>query len=69
MKLFRYSNQVNVVYSNGVSDRITPALLDSLIKTRRVDQFERSDGWVDIGVDPIRGMGGDGYEGIDRRLS
>ncbi len=69
MKLFRYSNQVNVVYSNGMSDRITPALLDALIKSRRVNQFERSDGWVDIGIDPIRGMGGGEYDGVDRRLS
>lgn len=68
MKLFRYSNRINVVYSNGVSDRITPALLDTLIRTRRIEQFERSEGWVDIGIDPIRGMGGSGYDGSDRRL-
>ncbi len=69
MKLFRYSNQVNVVFSNGVSDRVTPALLDSLIHTRRVHQFEREEGWVKVGIDPIRGMGGQEYDGFDRRLN
>ena len=69
MGTFRYSNKIKVVYDNGVSDQISPSLLDSLITSRRVEQFERSEGWAEIGIDPIRGMGGARYGGDDRRLS
>lgn len=69
MGTFRYSNKIQVVYDNGMSDQISPSLLDSLIKSRRVEQFQRSDGWAEIGIDPIRGMGGERYAGDDRRLS
>ena len=69
MGTFRYSNKIKVVYDNGVSDQISPSLLDSLITSRRVEQFERSEGWAEIGIDPIRGMGGSRYGGDDRRLS
>ena len=69
MGRFRYDNKITVVFTNGVTDRITPALLDSLIRSRRIDQFEREDGWVEVGIDPLRGMGGPKYEGVDRRLN
>ncbi|MBE9485582.1 MAG: hypothetical protein IMY82_00250 [Chloroflexi bacterium] len=68
MAFFRRSTKINVVYKNGVKDRISPALLDTLIDSRQVDQFERSDGWAKVGLDPIRGMGGIDYEGSERRL-
>ena len=69
MGYFRDRKKINVVYDNGVNDQIDPAQLDSLIAARRVDQFERSDGWAEIGVDAIRDMGGPRYAGSDRRLS
>ena len=69
MGYFRDSNKIKVVLANGVTDLISPDLLDSLIASRRVDQFERSDGWAEIGIDVIRGMGGPSYDGCDRRLS
>jgi len=69
MAFFRRSTKINVVYKNGVKDRISPSLLGTLIDSRQIDQFERSDGWAKVGLDPIRGTGGVGYEGADRRLN
>jgi hypothetical protein len=69
MGFFRRSTKVNVVYKNGVKDRISPALLSTLIDSRQIDQFERVDGWIRVGIDPVRGMGGVSYDGSDRRLN
>ncbi|HEY5673681.1 MAG TPA: hypothetical protein VIR78_08250 [Malonomonas sp.] len=69
MGFFRRSTKINVVYRNGVKDRISPALLTTLIDSRQIDQFERVDGWIRVGIDPIRGMGGVSYEGSERRVS
>lgn len=66
---YRHLHRINVVYTNGVTDRISPSLLDTLIVGHRVDRFERSDGWVEIGIDVIRGMGGPGYTGENRRTN
>lgn len=48
------------------TDRLT---LHRLIESGRLKKFLRpsSRDWVTIGVDPIRGQGGDTYEGPDRR--
>lgn len=41
--------------------------LHELIQTRKIVSFRRDDDeWVKIGVDPIRGMGGN-YRGPERR--
>ncbi|SHJ12323.1 hypothetical protein SAMN02745165_01638 [Malonomonas rubra DSM 5091] len=69
MAFFRRSTKINVVYKNGVKDRISPSLLGTLIDSRQIDQFERSDGWAKVGLDPIRGAGGVGYDGAERRLN
>lgn len=68
MGFFRRNNKINVVYKNGVKDRISPALLGTLIESKQIDQFERKDGWARIGLDPIRGMGGSAYDGEERRI-
>jgi len=69
MGFFRRSTKINVVYKNGVKDRISPTLLSTLIDSRQIDQFERVDGWIRVGIDPIRGMGGISYEGSERRVN
>ena len=69
MGFFKRSSKVSVVYKNGVKDRISPALLSTLIDSRQIDQFERLDGWTRVGMDPIRGMGGIGYDGGERRTN
>lgn len=69
MAFFRRSTKISVVYRNGVKDRISPALLGTLIDSRQIDQFERSDGWAKVGIDPMRGTGGASYEGAERRVN
>jgi hypothetical protein len=69
MGTYRYRNKINVVYTNGVTEQINSSLLDTLIASKRVNRFERADGWVEVGIDVIRGMGGPGYVGGDRRLT
>ena len=67
MGFFRQATKINVIYKNGVRDRISPALLSTLIDSRQIDQFERSDGWAKVGRDPVRGSGTPVFEGNDRR--
>ncbi len=66
MGLFK-RNKINVVYKNGVKDRISPALLGTLLDSKQIDQFERVDGWARVGIDPLRGMGGSPFDGDERR--
>lgn len=67
MGFLRQEAKISVVYKNGVKDHISPALLGTLINTQQIDQFERSSGWVKIGVDPVRGMRSSSFIGEERR--
>ena len=67
MGYFRQNTQINVVYKNGIKDSISPALLGTLIKSKQIDQFERSDGWAKVGLDPVRSMGESPFVGEERR--
>ncbi|MDT8420085.1 MAG: hypothetical protein RQ754_06605 [Desulfuromonadales bacterium] len=67
MDLFDGSRKIKVVYKNGAEDRIAPSLLTRLIDLQEVARFHRAEGWVTIGIDRIRGMGGLAYLGEDRR--
>ncbi len=68
MGVYRLNNKIKVLYKNGATDQIDPALLSVMIDALQVDQFKRSDGWAEVGIDAIRGMGGRAYDGTDRRL-
>lgn len=59
--------KINVVYKNGVKDSISPGLLNVLLRSKQVTQFERSSGWVTVGKDAIRGTGG-AFSGVNRRV-
>jgi len=67
MGFFRQNAKINVVYKNGVKDRVSPALLGTLINSKQVDQFERSSGWVMVGIDAVRGTGEASFSGSERR--
>lgn len=69
MGLFCRSLKIKVVYKNGLRDKIAPSLLPALIDAKEVAQFQRADGWITVGVDTIRGMGGPPYLGDNRRLN
>ena len=45
---------ISVVFAKG-DEKIVPAyMLDYLIREKKIVAFLRSDGWVQIGSDPIR---------------
>jgi hypothetical protein len=58
--------KISVIYKNGVKDRISPGLLDTLLDAQQVDRFQRSDGWVRVGTDQVREKVED-YVGYERR--
>ena len=68
MGVYKRKSKIRVVYKNGATDQIEPALLNVMIDAMQVDQFKRSDGWAEIGIDATRGVGGRLYNGIERRL-
>ena len=68
MGLFCRFPKIKVVYKNGSTDKISPSLLPTLIDAKEIVQFQRSDGWITVGIDPIRGMGGAPYQGVERRI-
>ncbi|GFO64321.1 hypothetical protein M1B72_12845 [Geomonas paludis] len=57
---------IRVVYDEFQSAKVHDYLLDSLIMQRKIVGFFRSDGYVRIGQDRVRGTGGS-YVGHDRR--
>jgi len=58
---------IRVLYEDDRHDYVPAFRLDDLISEGRIKKFYRSDGWVTIGKDPIRGMGGPRYGGPERR--
>ncbi len=46
---------IRIVYRTGQEDLVTPKFLDILLYLGQVQMFERSDGWVVVGVDSLRG--------------
>lgn len=57
---------IRVVYSEFQSGKVQDYLLDSLIRQGKIIGFFRSDGYVGIGRDPVRGAGGQ-HPGANRR--
>jgi hypothetical protein len=45
---------IKVMYKDGKLGEIENYLLDDLIHSKKIKKFQRSSGWVTIGVDPIR---------------
>jgi hypothetical protein len=48
---------IRVKYHDGKFDLVREFRLDHLIVTKAIHSFERSSGWVVLGVDPIRRPG------------
>jgi hypothetical protein len=57
---------IRVVYKNDKHDMVKPFFLDSLISENKLKKFLRSNGWATIGIDRLRGVGGQ-FSGIERR--
>jgi hypothetical protein len=58
--------KIQVIFFDNSYGLAETESLDELIKTRRIIAFRRSNGWVRIGHDPVRGSGGS-YAGPERR--
>ncbi|MDX2479683.1 MAG: hypothetical protein QNK24_05030 [Desulfuromusa sp.] len=59
---------IQVVYKNGKEDLVEKKFLDILLHIGEVQEFRRSDHWVNVTVDPIRSSQQCQYHGNNRRL-
>jgi hypothetical protein len=57
---------IKVIYMDNSAGVVKASSLEQLIITRRIVAFRRSEGWVKIGRDPVRGNSGN-YNGPERR--
>ena len=61
---------IEVELSDGTLCRMAPKALDMFLVRENVSRFRRSDGWVVVGVDPLRDPSKRyGYDGVERRLA
>lgn len=60
--------EVPVVYQDGMMDMVEPQVLQGLIENDGIIKFQRNDGWVYPGIDPVRRMASPSYRGPERRL-
>lgn len=60
-------NAVPVVYKDGMMDMVGSAVLQRLIDTNDIIKFQRSEGWVYPGIDPVRHSRSSFYDGPERR--
>lgn len=59
---------IPVMYPNGKHDLVKEFMLSSLIDNQGIVKFKRSNGWVSIDTDSIRGAGNiSRYNGEERR--
>jgi hypothetical protein len=59
---------IRVKYVDDRFDMVRPDILDRLLETGKVREFQRSDGWVMPGIGSLRRKGSwGGYSGPDRR--
>ena len=45
---------IPVKYRNGKSGLVADAELDELIRSKKIKGFLRLEGWVRVGIDPVR---------------
>lgn len=58
---------IRIIYRTGQEDVVTPKFLDILLYLGQVQMFERNEGWVVVGVDPLRGSEQTSHSGTDQR--
>ena len=59
---------VSVIYEDGMMDVVDPQRLQTLIDADSIVKFQRSDGWVYLGIDPVR-TANSGYQGPEKRMN
>jgi hypothetical protein len=45
---------IKVIYQTNEIDVVESSQLDTLISSNKIKKFLRFDGWVNVGIDPIR---------------
>lgn len=60
---------IRVRYKDGKIELVPSKKLNELIVMSAIEQFERSTGWVTLGVDPVRSSLRGSYRGPERRVS
>ena len=58
---------IQVKCRDGIMDMVQTYMLQYLIAANKVVQFKRVDGWLTVGVDPMRGSEAGAYTGHERR--
>lgn len=58
---------VKVRYLDGTTELVRPSLLQHLIENHKIREFLRTEGWVVLGIDPVRSFQPKIYSGPDRR--
>ena len=61
---------IRVELKDGSICRMAIKAFNLFLTQGKIDKFERSDGWVTVGVDPLRDMASRGrYNGPERRAA
>ncbi|NWF76389.1 MAG: hypothetical protein HXY53_07475 [Nitrospirae bacterium] len=61
---------ISVIFRDGKRGLITASLLEDLLMQKKIKKFLRLEGWVNVGVDPVRMPGrNNSYTGLERRNS
>jgi len=58
---------IKVMYQNNEIEMVEASRLDTLISSNKIKKFLRSEGWVTVGIDPIREEGKVNDNGAERR--
>lgn len=58
---------IQVEFLDGSFGAMAPAALDLCLRQKRIRSFRRSDGWVVVGLDPLRRASTRNYAGPERR--
>ena len=59
--------RIKVIYQTNEIDVVESSQLDTLISSNKIKKFLRSEGWVTVGIDPIRKESRVNYKGSERR--
>jgi hypothetical protein len=60
---------IRVVYNDSKYDFIKPARLNEMLKAGTISMFQRSSGWVRVGIDPLRANNSTPRDKTDERRS
>jgi hypothetical protein len=58
---------IKVMYQNNEIEIVEASQLDTPISSNKIKKFLRSEGWVNIGIDPIRKENKVNDKGLERR--